>query len=55
MKLYDEAPTDESPLVGCVQEVSAAAIRKMKSEPKLFYIEAFEYDGNNIAGTLKRP
>lgn len=58
VKLYDFAPTEASPLKGCVSDADAvtrAQIREMKRHPTRFYVRAFEYDGNDIAGTLRRP
>jgi len=57
--LYDEAPREESPLKGCATEqtrdIERRQIRALKRHPKRFYVEAFQYDGKNIAGALKRP
>ena len=59
LKLYDEAPTTDSPLKGCVTEdsgqVDRLKIRKLKRQPARFFVKAFEYDGSDITGTLKRP
>ncbi len=57
LKLYDEAPTDASPLRGCLShgDVTADQIRSLKHHPGRFYVKAFEYDGSEIAGTLRRP
>jgi hypothetical protein len=58
VKLYDEAPTTASPLKGCVTvkdgEVTLQQIRALKRHPKRFYALAFEYDGDDIAGDLRR-
>lgn len=58
VKLYDYAPTEASPLKGCVSDPDAVTrdqIREMKKHPRRFYVRAFEYDGNDIAGTLRQP
>lgn len=59
VKLYDEAPTSASPLKGCVTEDSSQVdrlkIRKLKRHPARFFVKAFEYDGSDITGTLRRP
>lgn len=56
LKLYDEAPTGQSPLRGCVSRgaVSPSQIRALKRNPQRFYVKAFEYDGDEIAGELRR-
>lgn len=55
LKLYDEAPTGDSPLKGCVTEVGRLKIRKLKRHPARYFVKAFEYDGGDITGTLHRP
>lgn len=59
VKLYDEAPTADSPLKGCVTEtggqVDRLKIRRLKRHPARFFVKAFEYDGSDITGTLGRP
>lgn len=58
IKLYDEAPTEESPLRGCVSDadvVTRAQIREIKRHPTRFFVMASEYDGDEIGGTIRRP
>lgn len=57
VKLYDEAPTSESPLRGCVSDpdvVTRDEIRHLKRHPGRFYLLASQYDGDEIAGSLRR-
>jgi hypothetical protein len=58
VKLYDEAPTTASPVKGCVTENGGEVTRKqilaLKRRPERFYALAFEYDGDQIAGDLRR-
>ncbi len=55
LRLYDEAPTEDSPLKGCVSDVDRLTIRKLKRHPSRYFVKAFEYDGSDITGTLRRP
>lgn len=55
IKLYDEAPTEDSPLKGCTTDVERLKIRKLKRHPARYFVKAFEYDGNDITGSLHRP
>jgi len=58
VKLYDEAPTTASPVKGCVSvkdgEVTREQINALRRHPERFYALASEYDGDEIAGDLRR-
>ena len=61
-ELYDEAPTDEGRLRGCTTtaqndwyELTPQQVREVKRHPRRFYVLAFTYGGEQIAGRLHRP
>ena len=55
-RLYDEAPTDDNVLKGCVTDVPAKLMTAYEQHPKRFYIQASSYDGQDeIGGTMRLP
>ena len=61
-ELYDEAPTDEGRLRGCSTtglndwyELTPQQVREVKRHPRRFYVLAFTYGGEQIAGRLQHP
>ncbi len=61
-ELYDEAPTSVGSLRGCsttgrsdYYELTSRRVREIKRHPRRFYVRAYTYGGQEIAGRLHRP
>ena len=61
-ELYDEAPTTVGRLRGCstigkndFYELTSRRVREVKRHPRRFYVLAYTYGGEQIAGRLHRP
>lgn len=61
-QLYDEAPTSEGRLRGCTMtgkddwhDLTPQQVREVKRHPRRFYVLAYTYSGEQIAGRLHRP
>ncbi len=61
-QLYDEAPTSVGRVRGCTTigksdyyELTSRRVREVKRHPRRFYVLAYTYSGEQIAGRLERP